>query len=227
LHLDRLEDSAGYFGFVCHRAEVRAALLAHAATFASLRPSPELSPEPGLEPKPEPTQPPSQPPTPAPRKVRLLLDPEGGLRIESEILPGSTIQPEGAANPAAKPARIRISAERTDPRDRMLFHKTTHRPVYAAAYGAATEAGFDDVLFLNLRGEVTEGAISNIFIEKNGQWLTPPVGCGLLAGVFRRHLLETRPGIEEKVLYPGDLRQADAVYLTNAVRGLWRAVIDW
>ena len=51
--------------------------------------------------------------------------------------------------------------------------------------------------------------------------------CGLLAGVFRRHLLETRPGIEEKVLYPGDLRQADTVYLTNAVRGLRRAIIDW
>jgi len=109
----------------------------------------------------------------------------------------------------------------------MLFHKTTHRPVYAAAFKAATEAGFGDVLFLNLRGEVTEGAISNIFIEKDGRWFTPPVECGLLAGVFRRHLLETRPGIEEKVLYPGDLRQADTVYLTNAVRGLRRAIIDW
>ena len=223
LHLDRLEDSAGYFGFTCERAAARAALLAHAATFASLRPSPE----PGPEPNPEPTQPPSQPLTSAPRKVRLLLDPEGGLRIGSEILPVSAMQPESGANPAAKPARIRISAERTDPRDRMLFHKTTHRPVYAAAFRAATDAGFDDVLFLNLRGEVTEGAISNIFIEKNGRWFTPPVECGLLAGVFRRHLLETRPGIEEKVLYPGDLRQAGAVYLANAVRGLRRAIIDW
>jgi para-aminobenzoate synthetase/4-amino-4-deoxychorismate lyase len=229
LHLDRLEDSAGYFGFACDRAEVRAALMAHAATFASPEPSPKLSPEP--------SQSPHQPPKPGPRKVRLLLDPEGGLRIESEILP------ESAVSPAAKPVRIRISAERTDPRDRMLFHKTTHRPVYAAAFKAATEAGFDDVLFLNLRGEVTEGAISNIFIEKDGRWFTPPVECGLLAGVFRRHLLELRPGeqplpggeqdqvfaagVQERVLYPGDLRQAGAVYLTNAVRGLRRAIIDW
>jgi para-aminobenzoate synthetase/4-amino-4-deoxychorismate lyase len=229
LHLDRLEDSAGYFGFACDRAEVRAALMAHAATFASPEPSPKLSPEP--------SQSPHQPPKPGPRKVRLLLDPEGGLRIESEILP------ESAVSPAAKPVRIRISAERTDPRDRMLFHKTTHRPVYAAAFKAATEAGFGDVLFLNLRGEVTEGAISNIFIEKDGRWFTPPVECGLLAGVFRRHLLELRPGeqplpggeqdqvfaagVQERVLYPGDLRQAGAVYLTNAVRGLRRAIIDW
>jgi para-aminobenzoate synthetase/4-amino-4-deoxychorismate lyase len=231
LHLDRLEDSAGYFEFACERARVRAALVAHAATFASPVPSPGLSPKPSLElnpePKPESSQFPNQPPRPAPRKVRLLLGPEGGLRIESAILPVSAIQPESATSTDAKPARVRISTARTDPRDRMLFHKTTHRPVYAAAYGAATEAGFDDVLFLNLRGEVTEGAISNIFIEKDGRWFTPPVECGLLAGVFRRHLLETRPGIEEKVLYPGDLRQADTVYLTNAVRGLRRAIIDW
>jgi para-aminobenzoate synthetase/4-amino-4-deoxychorismate lyase len=220
LHLDRLEDSAGYFGFACERAELRAALLAHAATFAG--------PEPSLEPSPKLSHSQNQPPRrPAPRKLRLLLGPEGRLRIESEILPASAIQPASATSPEAKPARVRIAAQRTDPRDRMLFHKTTHRPVYAAAFRAATEAGFDDVLFLNLRGEVTEGAISNIFIEKNGRWLTPPVGCGLLAGVFRRHLLETRPGIEEKVLYPGDLRHADTVYLTNAVRGLRRAVIDW
>jgi para-aminobenzoate synthetase/4-amino-4-deoxychorismate lyase len=109
----------------------------------------------------------------------------------------------------------------------MLFHKTTYRPVYGDAFKAAIEAGFDDVLFLNSRGEVTEGAISNIFVEKNGRWLTPPVECGLLPGVYRRYLLDTKPGIEERVIHIEDLRQADAIYLTNAVRGLRRVAIDW
>ena len=62
------------------------------------------------------------------------------------------------------------------------------------------------MLFLNLRGEVTEGAISNVFVEKDGRWFTPPVECGLLPGVYRRHLLETRPEIEERVLSLEDLR---------------------
>jgi len=83
------------------------------------------------------------------------------------------------------------------------------------------------VLFLNLRGEVTEGAISNVFIEKDGGWSTPPVECGLLAGVYRRHLLETRPEIEERVLTLDDLQGADSIYLTNAVRGLRRAEVVW
>ena len=191
LHLDRLVDSADYFDFACNRAEVKAALLDLAATFADG----------------------------APRKVRLLLAGDGSLQITDETL----VEKTGAG----KPGRVCIASECTDPHDRMLFHKTTHRPVYAEAFKAAAEAGFDDVLFLNRRGEVTEGAISNIFLEKDGQWLTPPVECGLLAGVYRRHLLETLPGVQERVLHQDDLRQADAIYLTNAVRGLRRVLIDW
>jgi para-aminobenzoate synthetase/4-amino-4-deoxychorismate lyase len=150
------------------------------------------------------------------RKVRLLLDHQGTLHIEDEIY---------IAN--AKPVRARIASQRTDPQDPMLFHKTTHRPLYAEALKTAIQDGFDEVFFLNLRGEVTEGAISNIFIQKDGRWFTPPIECGLLAGVQRRQILETQPNVEEKVLYPHDLRQADAIYLSNAVRGLQPVVIDW
>jgi len=83
------------------------------------------------------------------------------------------------------------------------------------------------VLFLNLRDEVTEGAIHNIFIEKDGHLFTPPIECGLLPGVQRRHILEVRPDAEERVLSVQDLHHADAIYLSNAVRGLRRAVIQW
>jgi para-aminobenzoate synthetase/4-amino-4-deoxychorismate lyase len=191
LHLDRLGDSAHYFGFCCDRASAKFALFDHAATFSDG----------------------------APRKVRLLLDQDGGLHIANELLPEIVLN--------SLPARVRIAKERTDPQDPMLFHKTTHRPIYAKAFRLAKESGFDDVLFLNCRAEVTEGAISNIFVEKAGRWFTPPVECGLLAGIQRRHLLETQPGIEERVLYSSDLKQADAIYLANAVRGLRLVTVDW
>jgi para-aminobenzoate synthetase / 4-amino-4-deoxychorismate lyase len=153
------------------------------------------------------------------RKVRLLLDRNGAITITDEAL-----APRDDQN---RVGRVRIAAVRTDPADRMLFHKTTHRPVYVAAFQEATRNGFHDVLFFNLRGELTEGAISNVFIEKNGRWFTPPVECGLLAGVYRRHLLETQAGMEERVLYEEDLRNADAIYIANAVRGLRRVSVDW
>lgn len=191
LHLDRLMDSAAYFGFECERAATRAMLEEHARGFAD----------------------------DAARKVRLLLDHEGEWAIEDEILP--------AQSEVERIGKVRIEGRRTDSADRWLYHKTTQRPLYGLAFKAAVEAGFDDALFLNQRGEVTEGAIGNVFIDKDGRWLTPPVECGLLAGVYRRHLLETRANTEERVLYLEDLRRADAVYLCNAVRGLRRVVIDW
>jgi len=153
----------------------------------------------------------------APRKVRMLFDAEGNAQIGSEVL-----SPSGEPN---RVGRAYISSARTDPADATLYHKTTNRPLYADAFEQATRNGFDDVLFLNLRGEVTEGAISNILVEKAGRWFTPPVECGLLPGVYRRHLLETRPEIEERVLYAEDLRTADAIYLANAVRALRRVIL--
>ena len=191
LHLDRLEDSARYFGFACEREKVKASLEKYARGFADQRT----------------------------RKVRLLMDAHGEPRISSEALSNAGGEQEAA--------RACIAAQRTDPRDRMLFHKTTHRRLYDEAFRAATEASFDELLFLNTRGELTEGAISNVFVEKNGRWLTPPVECGLLAGVYRRHLLETRANVEERVLLVEDLRSADAIYICNAVRGLRRVAIEW
>jgi para-aminobenzoate synthetase/4-amino-4-deoxychorismate lyase len=189
LHLDRLEDSAHYFDFVCDRAQMWRVLLKLAEGFSDR----------------------------FPRKVRLLLDSDGSLFIEHELLPSAP----------SEPLRVCIATQRTDAHDPMLYHKTTHRPHYASAYKAADEAAFADVLFLNQEGQVTEGAISNVFIEKDGHWSTPPVFCGLLPGVQRRHLLAVRPEIEERVLTIDDLKSADAVYLANAVRGLRRVVVDW
>ncbi len=159
-------------------------------------------------------------PNPEARKVRLLLDSGGSISIEHAPLS------ETSEKSAESPGRVCISSQRTDPSDRFLLHKTTNRGVYADALKAASKSGFDDVLFLNSRDEVTEGAISNVFIAKDGRWFTPPIECGLLPGVYRRHLLEMRPEIEERVLTLSDLETADAIYLTNAVRGLRQVTID-
>jgi para-aminobenzoate synthetase/4-amino-4-deoxychorismate lyase len=190
LHLERLTDSAEYFGFPCDRAEIKAAIEGHAKTFSG-----------GEQ-----------------RKVRLLLNADGELKIESDVL-RLVSQRSGA--------RVCIASERMDSSVKWLYHKTTRRVAYMLAYMQAAEKGYDDVLFLNERGEVTEGAISNIVVEKDGRMFTPPVTCGLLPGVYRRHLLETRGNIAERVLMLDDLRNADTVYICNAVRGLRKVRIEF
>jgi branched-subunit amino acid aminotransferase/4-amino-4-deoxychorismate lyase len=52
-----------------------------------------------------------------------------------------------------------------------------------------------------------------------GVWFTPPVECGLLNGIMRQEILRTRP-VRVQKLYREDLLDADAVYLSNALRGL-------
>lgn len=189
LHLDRLENSADYFGFSCNRAAIHSALLAEATLFPGLRP----------------------------RKVRLLLDGDGTTHIATDFI--ASLSSPGTA-------RVSIAAQRTDPSDRFLFHKTTNRKIYDSAFASACSAGFHDTLFVNTRGEVTEGAISNVLMEKDGRWYTPPVACGLLPGIYRRFLLETRADLEEKILTLEDVRNADAVYLCNAIRGLRRVNVS-
>jgi len=146
-------------------------------------------------------------------KVRLLLDADGECTV--------------SAKPVVKPRswRVKLSRERVDPSDEMRYHKTTHRPLYTRERDAALDQGYDEVMFLNARGEVCEGAISNVFVEKDGVMVTPPVSCGLLPGTLREELI-ARGECEERVLYHDDLSAAGRVYMGNAVRGLIPATLD-
>jgi para-aminobenzoate synthetase/4-amino-4-deoxychorismate lyase len=80
------------------------------------------------------------------------------------------------------------------------------------------------VLFLNLRGELTEGTRTNLFLEKDGRLFTPALRCGLLPGTLREELLDLPwAAASEAVLTEVDLKEADRVYLGNSVRGLVRS----
>jgi len=154
-------------------------------------------------------------------RVRLTLDARGHIELTHAPL-------APVASSAAKPlaCRVTLVAERTSSTDVFLRHKTTHRPLYDRLFTNAQQAGFDEVLFLNQHGELTEGAISNIFVRIDGRLYTPPLACGLLPGVFRRHLLEAVPSAEERILILADIRAADDIYICNSVRGLRKAAVS-
>ena len=150
-----------------------------------------------------------------PVKLRVLLDRRGAVTVAHSPLYPST--------PTAGTAIV--SAHRVFSGERFLRHKTTRRALFDEQYAEARRAGHNEVLFFNERGELTEGAISNVLIEKDGRWFTPPVSCGLLPGVYRRHLLQSGRA-SEKVLEAQDLASADAVYICNAVRGCRRVTVQ-
>jgi para-aminobenzoate synthetase/4-amino-4-deoxychorismate lyase len=147
-------------------------------------------------------------------KVRLLLDSEGAIVIENVRL--------GAEPPTGT---VTLSSVRMSSQDRFLYHKTTVRDVYEQQHAEARRQGHADVLFMNEKGELTEAANNNIFVEIGGKWFTPPVECGLLPGIYRQHVLETEPRASERILTLDDLKVADAIYLCNSVRGLRRVAL--
>lgn len=147
----------------------------------------------------------------APMRVRLTLS-ESGIEITAVPLP-----------PNPEKFRFVIAAETLASTSVWLAHKTTNRAFYDQPRIAAHDAlGVDEVLFLNERGELTEGSITNLFIERNGKLLTPALSSGLLPGTLRAELIETGRA-EETILTLADLHDADAIFLGNSVRGLIRA----
>lgn len=91
-------------------------------------------------------------------------------------------------------------------------------------YEEAHQKGFDEVVLLNERGEVSECTSANIFVSKGGEVLTPPISSGCLPGVSRELLLGDirSPGITvmEKTLLPQDLERAGQVFITSTTRDL-------
>ena len=121
--------------------------------------------------------------------------------------------------------KVIFSGQQVNPNDPYLFHKTTRRSLFDSERKQAVDRGCFDVLFTNTLGQVTEGAISNLFIRNGNNLLTPPVNCGLLAGTYRRMLLEDGKAVEQ-VLSVDDVLAAKEVYVANSVRGLVRVQVQ-
>lgn len=88
----------------------------------------------------------------------------------------------------------------------------------------AQQAGFDEVVLLNERGEVAECTAANIFCVRGGRVTTPPLTSGCLEGITRGVLLEigARSGapVEERTLLPEDLYAAEEVFISSTNRSM-------
>lgn len=137
-----------------------------------------------------------------PARLRLTLDRAGLALWETHPLPAA--RPEWQVAPALP----RLSSA-----DPWLRLKTTRRALYDQTR-AALPPGLDEALFLNERGEVCEGTITNVFFDRGQGLRTPPLSCGLLPGVLRASL-----GAAEEPLPAEDLPRV-RLWVGNALRGL-------
>ena len=142
----------------------------------------------------------------------------GRLRVRLVLKAGGELESLAAAIEPEAPGRVwrvAVARRRFSSADPLLRHKTTRREIYESELA---ESGADEVLFLNEREEVCEGARTNVFLPRGGLLLTPPASCGLLPGTLRAHLLEKGEAVEE-VLRLKDFGGGE-FFMGNSVRGL-------
>ncbi len=140
-------------------------------------------------------------------RLKLLLEKYGKLTSVIEEL-----------SPLPEKIQVGFSKNKLSSENTMLNTKTTVRGFYDTERAFVIESGMFDLIYSNERDEVCEGAISNVFVKKNGEWFTPPLVCGLLPGIARKlFIAENRA--EEKILYKEDIINAEEIILTNALRG--------
>jgi para-aminobenzoate synthetase/4-amino-4-deoxychorismate lyase len=149
---------------------------------------------------------------PEAQRVRLTLKPNGRTRIEHTPL-----------NPMPRYWKVGLARTPVDAENRFRYHKTAHRVIYENAMAECP--GCQDALLFNREGELTESCIANLFLEIEGELLTPPVEAGLLPGIYREWLLALGRATEQ-TLRIEDLRRAERVWLANSVRGMWEAQVE-
>ena len=102
--------------------------------------------------------------------------------------------------------------------------KTLNFLNYLLAKEDARHSGYDEAILLNTKGNVAEGATSNIFLVKNGKLLTPSLNDGILPGITRRTVIglakKLKIAVAEKHISRKELMSADEVFLTNSLAEL-------
>ena len=142
-------------------------------------------------------------------KLRLLLGSDGDYELEEHPL-----------SEVKSMVMLKLASRPVNSHDIFLFHKTTRREVYDEARNDVDHC--DDVILWNEKNQLTETTIANLFLEIDGELLTPPVECGLLAGTYRRYMLENGR-VKEAVLRKSDLVNVSKIYVANSMRGLQEA----
>jgi len=112
------------------------------------------------------------------------------------------------------------------------YYKTLNGGDNHLVHRRARQMGYDEAVFVNTKGEICEGSVSNVFFTRGDQVVTPPVRCGLLPGTIRRYLLDAEqkraagtfgvsyPICREQVVRQKDLEHFTGMFVTNALMGI-------
>tara|TARA_Y100001968_G_scaffold261314_1_gene249134 strand:+ start:1275 stop:2105 length:831 start_codon:yes stop_codon:yes gene_type:complete len=79
----------------------------------------------------------------------------------------------------------------------------------------ANNAGFNDALLLNTKGDLCCGTTSNILVKRGGNWLTPSLNSGCLPGIMRQRGIDLN--IIQEALIEAIPEDNDEWFLINSL----------
>lgn len=147
----------------------------------------------------------------------------GPLGSDRAGMTGTLIVAAGGARPPA-PVRVAVVPWVRNERSAIAGLKTTSYAENVVALAYAKERGAGEALFGNTRDELCEGTGTNVFLEIDGHFVTPPLDSGCLAGVTRALVLEwaAEAGIEvrEQAMPLSSIHGSAHAALTSSTRGM-------
>ena len=164
-------------------------------------------------------------------RARVRLSVSGGENpFTGGSEPGNVIV---VAMPQLDPAdfaKVVVSPYRCNESGALAGIKSSSYGPNLMAYRHAHDLGADEAILLNTRGELCEGATSNLFLVQGGQGLTPPLESGCLPGVTRAIVMELCQSlgipVQERNLSEDDLDDADEIFLTSSSREVQPATLE-
>ena len=140
-------------------------------------------------------------------RCRLTLGELGDFDLQSETLVDTK-----------RVWKIAIAEQKLSSSDPWLRHKTTLRRIYDEARSSLPKE-LDELLFVNEKGEVCEGTITNVSVQLiDGGWITPPLMSGCLPGILRQIKLQSGT-VRERIITINELLKCRQIMVGNSLRG--------
>ncbi|MFI2752113.1 aminotransferase class IV [Cellulomonas sp. P22] len=143
-------------------------------------------------------------------RLRITLTagpgPLGSHRFTAGLVPQTVVVLAGPATRSDVARAVRVPWVRNE-RSAVAGLKTTSYAENVVALAEAARHGADEALLANTVGELCEGTGSNVFVERDGELVTPALSGGCLAGITRELLLEwgAETGLPVREARPGEL----------------------
>ncbi len=173
-------------------------------------------------------------------RIRLTVTP-GSLSLLKPDAPGDDTSGGGTiliqpTEPTAYDPRyfeqgitVLVAQPGANPFDAMAGHKTLAYWARLRTLRQAATVGAGEAIWLNVSNHLASGCISNVFLVKNGELLTPiargeeadnALPAPVLPGITRAAVIEIAQGlgvtVKQQMLSIDDLVEADEVFLTNS-----------